>query len=1161
MAKKTIEDSLRLFNEKYAAIRLPDNITQEFIKLLKCYKFDISKAISENESEEHIKNITNQFLKDSLYKEDKYQINTSNYIDSTIKCNDKLLAIMEIKKPTNKSEMVKCDDINKKALWEIVYYYLSISRNVSEMKVTRIHDCEVRRLIITNTQLWVIIDAVEIEKLCDGYLEKQYYKYKNNQLTYTNDTSKFYDDMKDYFNKIDIKNKLPFICFDIDEVLKSKKCCQQLYKILSHEFLLKDGYKQIIKSHLLNDKFYQELLFIMGLVEKKGKSNTIIKINNDIKNSFAEQVYSKYINDKDEEESNAIEKTFELVIIWMNRLLFIKLFEGQLIQFNNDLSCYHILDINKIKDFNDLQNLFFNVLGKKDRENLPFYNQFSEIPYLNSSLFERQDIERKDININEIKNDFIIKKQNSVLGNKDNNKLHLLEYLIDFLNSYTFSSQVNDNAKKTHKNDIIDASVLGLIFEKINGYKDGAVYTPSSITEYMSKLTLENAILKKINKDMNWNCLTFDDVKFNITNLQLAYQINNSINSLKICDPAVGSGHFLVSALNRIIAIKSYLGVLFKTGKQERLSEVDIFIEDDILCITNAQGDDFIYDKNNKASQEVQEALFNEKKLIIEECLFGVDINAKAVYICQLRLWIELLKNAYYKNNVMQTLPNIDINIKVGNSLISKIDFEANKKIGKKNNDFDKYTKNLIKEYKAAVKQYKSVSDKNEKQNIRGIINDIKNIANMSKSIFESDSKELYINSFEWALEFPEIISDDGIFMGFDVILGNPPYGLINKRQNQTIGIAALSSQLDYYKDSPQYKPAKGGMLNIFRLFICRSYKLLKKGGNCSLIFPISFMGDMSCYQIRKFLLEKSTINYIEAFPERDDENRRVFESAKMSVCIVGICKEKSIKNHEINLRINRDRYINTESKVCKLSIKNIKLIDNQYLTIPLVTQSELNLLAKIAKGSRRLREYSKCYTGEIDLSIDNRFISLCKDDAPMLRGAQVQKYKIINDISQGDILYLKKNEYLSNNKNPKSEHYKYRRIIMQGITGVNEKQRLKMTITNGPIFCANSVNYLIINDENQELEFMLGLLNSKVLNWFFSRLSTNSNVNGYEIDNLPIKEANEKLRQKIIANVIEILKGSDKEDSLINNIDKIIYKIYSLNISDISLISKQTNR
>lgn len=897
----------------------------------------------------------------------------------------------------------------------------------------------------------------------------------------------------------------------------------------------------------------------MGLKEKSGKSNKTIEIDHTISNSLANQVYSILKNDKEYDEISCIEKTFELVIIWMNRLLFIKLFEGQLITFNGDEKAYHILDSDKIIDFQNLQDLFFEVLGKKERDDNDFIKKFEKIPYLNSSLFERYDIEKQELNINAMKNEMVAKKKNSVVGTKTNTEIPILDYLIAFLNSYSFSSEISKNDTVVTGRDIIDASVLGLIFEKLNGYRDGSFYTPSVITEYMCMKSVEKAVIDHINIEKHWNCKDLFEIKANMgMTLADAKEINRLINEVKICDISVGSGHFLVSALNRIIAIKKQLGVLFKHGKDELLTEYDIDVIDDILSVYDGQGKSFHYDKNNVLSQSVQETLFNEKRTIIENCLFGVDLNSKAVAICQLRLWIELLKNAYYKNEVMETLPNIDINIKSGNSLINKLNFAIGSKIGQGGVELEKNTQKLINQYKKLVAAYRGVSDKSVKAEIRKNIESIKaNLHSIYNQISFSVNKNMeivfdygsdtsiYRDAFEWAIEFPELLDEKGVFTGFDCIIGNPPYGLLNKKQNQNTSISVAPELLDYYKTSKVYEWAKGGVLNIYRMFICRCFSLLKKDGHCCLIFPLAFMGDATNSKIRQFVMENTQVDFIEAFPERDIESKRVFKEVKMSVCILGATKRKMPSSYKFSVRIHRDKYVDDNNEAMFISYDEIKAIDNKYLSIPLIRQHELSIFLKMTNECKRMSEISKCYTGEVDISLHSEFITNSSSDHSMLRGAQVQKYYITNDISQGDILFLKADGYLDKNKGEKSQHHNRRRIVMQGITGVNEKWRLKMTMAQPPYFCANSVNYLIPDMTDDFDYFILGILNSKLLNWYFAKLSTNSNVNGYEIDGLPIKMGTIEQRNEIIHLVGELLQSYD--EIKVKEIDDIVYQIYGI--------------
>jgi adenine-specific DNA-methyltransferase len=261
-------------------------------------------------------------------------------------------------------------------------------------------------------------------------------------------------------------------------------------------------------------------------------------------------------------------------------------------------------------------------------------------------------------------------------GKKRTGNISTLQYLFEFLDAYDFGAEGGEEIQEDNKT-LINASVLGLIFEKINGYKDGSFFTPGFITMYMCRETIRKAVVQKFNETKKWNCKDIEELYDKIEDRKEA---NKIVNSIKICDPAVGSGHFLVSALNEMIAVKNDLKILQdRDGK--RLKEYQVEVVNDELIVTDEEGELFEYNPSNKESQRIQETLFHEKQTIIENCLFGVDINSNSVKICRLRLWIELLKNAYYKNATeLETLPNIDINIKCGNSLVSRFAIDADLK-------------------------------------------------------------------------------------------------------------------------------------------------------------------------------------------------------------------------------------------------------------------------------------------------------------------------------------------------------------------------------------------------------------------------------------------------------------------------------------------------
>lgn len=960
MAIDTIETALKRFDERYYKLRIDNSILESFGNNLSIYLGMIQTAIANNESEEYLKNIVNDFLKHSFYNNNRFEINTYKRADSAIKYDGNLYAIIEMKRPSNRVEMLKEDDINYKALWEIVYYYLCESRDVTGSRVKTKFNCEIRRLIISDSKMWFLINAQDLDKLCQGYIEKLFYKFENHQLTYS-DVDKFYSALQEYFESIDVTEKLRYVFFEIDKIFRKKAQWQYLYKIFRRDYLLKDGYRQISKTHVLNKNFYQELLYLMGLREEKLEGKNVIRIDRSITNSFANQVFTILTEEKEKPVDEATEETFQLVLVWINRLLFIKLFEGQLLSINGDESRYRILDNEKIHTFNEVQSLFFDILGKRDRSSSPFLDQFADIPYLNSSLFERYDIEKQDVNIREIRNDGVQKKQGSVLGKNAPNTIPLLEYVIDFLNAYSFTTlntNVGDQTNRT--TEIIDASVLGLIFEKINGYKEGSFYTKGFVTEYICQETIESLVIEKLNKEFHWHCQSIDDLKMaiNTNSAEQVRRVNEIINSIHICDPAVGSGHFLVSALNRIIALKRELGVLLKYGNASPFREYDIAVIDDVLCVFDGQGREYKYDKNDATSQMIQKTLFNEKRTIIENCLFGVDINPNAVAICQLRLWIELLKNAYYENGVMETLPNIDINIKCGNSLVHKLHYLVGSKIALGDNDINR---NIVRDYKRSVKKYHSESDKTEKARIKQIISQIKtklHTAGAQMHLHIGDHGELsfiddlewspnrYKDAFEWAIEFPEILSDEGVFLGFDGIIGNPPYIRVQELAHDDI---------DYYKKVYQTAWKR---IDISTLFIELGYNLVHRDGYVSYITSNQFLTTEYGARIRNFLSERTFVTKIIEFSDLP-----VFDGALTYVNIFFFKKGAHIDEFSFYKVPSLPFIVPTAEQFIQIAYDDMNNDEGWVLK----SKAVLNCLEKIRQSSQgKLKAYAKCWAGVI---------------------------------------------------------------------------------------------------------------------------------------------------------------------------------------------------
>ncbi|HZH74335.1 MAG TPA: Eco57I restriction-modification methylase domain-containing protein, partial [Mariniphaga sp.] len=893
---------------------------------------------NENESEEFHKNLLSNFLKSS-YCYDNYLINTRYREDLAIYngSNTTFTAgiIIETKKPTNKSEMLSCENINVKALHELILYYMR--ERITEKNL------EIKHLIATNIYEWFIFDATEFEKhfVKNSNFLREFNKFEGKQLSGT-DTDFFYKNIAARWID-EVKDEITFTHLDLRDIKKllpvpnpaNDAKLIPYYKIFSPEHLLKLPFEN--DSNSLDKGFYHELLHIIGLEETKEGNKKVIgrkapKRRNQaslIENTINILNFENYIsfvnrsNYGSKKEEQLFNIALELSIVWINRILFLKLLEGQLVKYHKGDKSYRFLNTKSISDYDDLNKLFFRILAIRAEDRLEADKiRFNHIPYLNSSLFETSEIERKTIRISNLEDNCLLPVLNSTIltdekGKKVKGNKNTLHYLLEFLDAYDFSSEGSEEIQEERKT-IINASVLGLFFEKINGYKDGSFFTPGFITMYMARQTVKRAVLQKFNDIKGWECKSIDELYNRINDKPEA---NRIINSLKICDPAVGSGHFLVSVLNEIISLKSNLKIL--TDRKGRiLRDYHVEVENDELVVTDEEGWLFEYRLGNMEKQRIQETLFHEKQTIIENCLFGVDINPNSVKICRLRLWIELLKNAYYKEgtNELETLPNIDINIKTGNSLISRyaIDSDLKKAL--------KISRHGIDGYKLAVNTYRNAANKEQKHAMLELIETIKNdfeieiaandkrriklnkykgelfslsnqkglfemsqaqkkiinkkaaglaaeIKKLESELEEIANNKIYENAFEWRFEFPEVLNDDGDFTGFDIVIGNPPY---IRQEEFTALKPAFQSKFKTYS----------GTADLYVYFIEQGLTILNRGGEFMFIVPNKWMRAGYGKQLRT-KLKDTLINTILDFGDLP-----VFDEATTYPCILAISKD-----------------------------------------------------------------------------------------------------------------------------------------------------------------------------------------------------------------------------------------------------------------------------
>ena len=846
----------------------------------------------DNDPESNYEDNVKALLEDTFYKGKnkiarKKGVNTDLNIFEDNTTSSSPVVLIEMKKPSEKNDMLSTENLNRKALHELILYYLFELEGPS-------HNNAIRYLIASNGYDWFIFEETMFRRLFTSKKFIQEYKKVNpdGPTYYKEKTKAFYAYVAKEIEDKGLTDEMFCIHFSLKSWdTMSARNLSNIYRLLSPYFLLG---KRRHDANDMNDEFYKELLYIIGLEEKSKNGNTTIQRlpeEHREAGSLIESTMSWLAVHDGLSEDEKYNAALELVLTWVNRLLFIKLVESQVVSFNSwdEPEKHSFFNEEKIKTFRHIDDLFFKVLAlPKNQRDKEVNKIFGDVPYLNSKLFECTYLERhlnaniSSLNVTKMKpyKDTIITNPG---GKKIKDDISNINYLITFLAKYNFGE-----ARKDDTRELINASVLGKIFEKINGYKDGAVFTPASITNFICKETLERGVVGKLNECIGCHCQTLQELKAYIPSYGLR-KASDDVNELRVCDPAVGSGHFLVSALNRLVAIKAELGVLLDENDQPLTYSYNISVSEDDELEVKRDNQYFSYKRGVDDLTRIQKALFREKAAIIGHCLYGVDLNPKSVDICQLRLWIELLKNAYYDGDKLVTLPNIDINIKQGDSLLHNLplDFDitpiltrncisistykeinTNYKRAEKSRrrEYDRILKDIQKKllyiskdkndrlYKRKARLteklvnwgymgyvdpnffHEDIDDENKQAEVDKIAAELEKVRAQIK-----ERERIYDNAFEWRYMFPDVLADDGTFVGFDCIIGNPPY----------IQLQKMGGVVDEYEKKGYTSFARTGDISVLFYEWCMS--LLRKGGYLTFITTNSWMRADYGRKLQKF--------------------------------------------------------------------------------------------------------------------------------------------------------------------------------------------------------------------------------------------------------------------------------------------------------------------
>lgn len=768
-------------------------------------------------------------------------------------------------------------------------------------------------------------------------------------------------------------------------------------------------------------------------------------------------------------------------------------------------------------DFLDkvLEPMFFGLLNTRpeDRSSAPLVNgvgvkyipNADEIPYLNGGLFQQEKID-------EVESVF---------------PAGMFQSLFDFFDSYNFTIDEND------PNDAevgVDPEMLGKIFENLlEDNKDkGAFYTPKEIVRYMCQESLTVYLQTGIDdaevKEHIANFVKTNDVEeLGGASSELAMSIDQKLIDVKICDPAIGSGAFPMGLLRELYSCRK---------------SIEIFEEDNAADI---------------------------KRHIIQNNIYGVDIEKGAVDIARLRFWLALIID----EKEPMPLPNLDFKIMQGNSLLESykgVDLDVTSKKLKTGKDTKK-TRGVLslgfeetdvqKIIQDLVKSYFSITDHTlraqRRQQIDKYVKDYIKVCAEGNHEVQDAVDELEIPNdqfFLWHTYFADVFEQGG----FDIVIGNPPYGVSIKDDYRKAVVTSWGNVPDY---------------EIYYYFIVLAAPLLKEKGIMSYIIPNTFLFNTFAKHFREMLVEKWNVLEI-----LDCTKFPIFESAVVRNAI-NLFQKDSEGSKKVGYRntanvtsfsdlLEREREFMTVESLLTMnqnwglayflptSIRNV---------VNLISSSPLAVKDVFPEISQGLIAYDK-YKGQSEEIIKSRaYHSFVYKDGlkKWLWGEDVTRYNLTWNGKE----YI---DYCNGIANPRNPSF---------FVG---KRMLVREITNPSIFAAlieieayNDPSIIIVKEsKDYPIEILVGIMNSKLATFFHFNHSPKATKGAFpkilvqDIKEFPLPKVNSderKILMRLVDDVTTIKKGKSIADTsaLENQIDFLVYHLYGLTYDEVLIVDPET--
>ncbi|RLT36734.1 MAG: hypothetical protein DWI57_14410 [Chloroflexi bacterium] len=620
---------------------------------------------------------------------------------------------------------------------------------------------------------------------------------------------------------------------------------------------------------------------------------------------------------------------------------------------------------------------------------------------------------------------------------------------------------------------------------------------------------------------------------------------------VKVLDPAMGSGHFLVEAVDFV----SDRLIKFLNGWSENpVWALLARTQQEILADMERQGVSIDKERLTRV------ALL--KRSVLKRCIYGVDLNGMAVELAKVSLWLDAF-------TLGAPLSFLDHHLKWGNSLIGarvgevreSLQSRADQQLGLFSQSkfagvmlatdlmrqVSYLSDNTVEQLAASATAYHSAADHlapykrvldvytsrwfgNEpskkgtddaleflqRTDVEAWLNnpakgklpaaDYMDSPRIARTALTAAAAKRF---FHWELEFPEVffapsapggqdvqLREDG---GFDAVVGNPPYDVFAEKE---LGYS-VEDEIGYFTKIGIFGPALGRKLDLYRLFLCRGSDLIRPNAQLGMIIPMSIMGDQQTSNLRNHIVHDMDILRINAFPQKDDPHRRIFFEAKLPTCVIVV--SNSISEKLVQLIVHPGNLLGEVSGSVLIESSNLRKLVKNLDGIPLIqSQGQVSLLLRLERNFDQLDDHLITYQGEINQTTHIAHLSNKPSTGPLVyRGGNVQRYEFIEEARQGEKLYINETSFRKQYGHGKVEHITQARIGYQRKAALDNWRRLIFSTLPTPCYAIESISYYLV--EGTTSWFHLALLNSHLMEWRFNLTSTNNMVSTDEISTLPI--------------------------------------------------------